>query len=151
MDSSVGAATGYGLDSRHSIPGGRKKLLSTPQRPDRIWAQFSFPPSEYRRLFPRGGDKASRTDHSLPPSSEIKNCGAILPLHHTSKLIKHKDNFTFYLKKLWPFRNINFLLMNSVPIRAQLMVMWFKLILRSIFFIRRHWSLNIKLFCVGYV
>jgi hypothetical protein len=36
-DSSVGIATGYGLESRVSIPGMSKRLFSSPQRPDRLW------------------------------------------------------------------------------------------------------------------
>jgi hypothetical protein len=35
-DSSVGIATGYGLEGRGSIPG-RVKIFSSPQRPDQFW------------------------------------------------------------------------------------------------------------------
>jgi hypothetical protein len=37
MDSSVGIAMGYGLDSKGSIPDGGKRFFSTPQRPGRLW------------------------------------------------------------------------------------------------------------------
>jgi hypothetical protein len=35
-DSSVGIATGHGLDGQGSIPGS-EKYFSYPQRPDRLW------------------------------------------------------------------------------------------------------------------
>jgi hypothetical protein len=52
--SSVGIATGYGLDGRGSIPNKAKGFLSSPQRPDRPWDPPSLPSSEYRRFFFRG-------------------------------------------------------------------------------------------------
>jgi hypothetical protein len=38
--SSVGIATGYGLDGRDFIPERCKIFFSTPQRPGRLWGSF---------------------------------------------------------------------------------------------------------------
>jgi hypothetical protein len=45
LDSSVGAATGYGLDGRGSIPGRVKRSFSFLQRPHRLWP--TQPPIEW--------------------------------------------------------------------------------------------------------
>jgi hypothetical protein len=52
-DSLVGIVTGYGLDSRCSIPGRGKRIFSTPQRTDRLWGPLSLLSNRYRGLFPR--------------------------------------------------------------------------------------------------
>jgi hypothetical protein len=46
-NTSLGIATGYGLDSQWSIPGRGKRLFSSPQRPDRLWDTSSLMSSEY--------------------------------------------------------------------------------------------------------
>jgi hypothetical protein len=51
---SVGIATGYGLDTRGSIPGKGKRFFSTPQRPDMLWGSPSLLLNGYRRLSGRG-------------------------------------------------------------------------------------------------
>jgi hypothetical protein len=53
-DSSVGIATCYDLAGRGSIPGRRKRFLSSPQRPDRLWGSPSLTSNGHRRLFPQG-------------------------------------------------------------------------------------------------
>jgi hypothetical protein len=51
---SVGTATGYGLESRSSIPGWGKEHISTPKRPDRLcWSPPSPLSSGYGGFFPR--------------------------------------------------------------------------------------------------
>jgi hypothetical protein len=52
-DSSVGLATGHGLDGRGSIPGAVRRFFSS-QRPDRLWDPPSLPSNGYRSCFPRG-------------------------------------------------------------------------------------------------
>jgi hypothetical protein len=56
LHSSVGIATGYGLDNpsiRSSSPGRIKNFLSL-RRPDRLWGPTSLVSNGYRGLFPRG-------------------------------------------------------------------------------------------------
>jgi hypothetical protein len=59
-DSSVGIATGYGLDDRQVgvrvLVGPR--VFSSSRRPDRLWGPPSHLSNGYRRPFPRG--KADR-------------------------------------------------------------------------------------------
>jgi hypothetical protein len=55
-DSSVGIATGYGLDNRGvgvRVPEGARNF-SSPRRPDRLWGPPSLLSNEYRWHFPRG-------------------------------------------------------------------------------------------------
>jgi hypothetical protein len=54
-DSTVGIATGYGLDGRVGVrvPVGAR-WFSTPRRPDRFWGPPSLLFNWYRELFPRG-------------------------------------------------------------------------------------------------
>jgi hypothetical protein len=54
-DSSVGIATGYGLDDRDvpiRVPVG-SRIFSSPRRPDRLWGPPSLS-NGYRGLFLRG-------------------------------------------------------------------------------------------------
>jgi hypothetical protein len=54
--SSVGIATGYGLDDREvgvRAPVG-SRILSSPRRPGRLWGPHNLLSNGYRRLFPRG-------------------------------------------------------------------------------------------------
>jgi hypothetical protein len=56
LGSSVGIATGYGLDGRGArvqVPV-RSRILTSPYRPDRLCGPPSFLSSGYRGLFPRG-------------------------------------------------------------------------------------------------
>jgi hypothetical protein len=46
---SVGAATGYGLDDRGSIPSGVCEVTSSAQRPNRLWGSPNFLSKGYRR------------------------------------------------------------------------------------------------------
>jgi hypothetical protein len=52
-DSSVGIATGYGLDGRGSISGGGKRFFCTPQHPDRLLGRSNLLSNGHRGLFPR--------------------------------------------------------------------------------------------------
>jgi hypothetical protein len=52
-DSKTGIPRGYERDSRGSIPGWGKRLLSTPQRPHRLWGPPRLLSDGYRRFFPR--------------------------------------------------------------------------------------------------
>jgi hypothetical protein len=65
----VGPATGYGIDDSGSIPGNGKRFFSSPQRPDQLWVPVtvSLGVSQQKR----------ETDHSPPPSTAVKNDGAI--------------------------------------------------------------------------
>jgi hypothetical protein len=52
-DSSVGIATGYGVDDRGvgvRVPVG-SRIFSSPSRPDRLWGLPSLLSNEYRGLF----------------------------------------------------------------------------------------------------
>jgi hypothetical protein len=52
--SSVGIATGYGLDGWGSILGESKNLFSSPQLSDWFWCPPSLPSNGYQRLFTWG-------------------------------------------------------------------------------------------------
>jgi hypothetical protein len=52
--SSVGIATGNGLNGQGSIPGREKKCFSTPQRPDGLWALTTSYPMGTKGSFPGG-------------------------------------------------------------------------------------------------
>jgi hypothetical protein len=71
--STVGIATGYGLDYREVgvrvLVGSR--IFTSPCRPDRLWSPPSLLYSGYRVLFPRGssGRVLKLTTHQLVPRS----------------------------------------------------------------------------------
>jgi hypothetical protein len=84
-DTSVGVATGYGLDGRDSNPG-----------PSAYPASYSIGNGGDFPGIKRPGREAG---HSPPFNVEVINGGAILPLPHTSSsqstdLTKHRDTFT---------------------------------------------------------
>jgi hypothetical protein len=78
-DSSVDIATGYGLDSRGSIPGRGKRFVSSPvSRP----ALGPTQPSIQRM---QGVKRQGReADHSPPAGAEVWNAAAMPPLPHMS-------------------------------------------------------------------
>jgi hypothetical protein len=72
--SSVSIATGYGLVGRGSIPGRGKRLVSTPQRPDRLWGPPSLLYNVYLGPFQGGlsGRGMKLTTHlRLTPRSRM--------------------------------------------------------------------------------
>jgi hypothetical protein len=84
QDSSVGIATGYGVDGWGSIPG-RGKLFQIsissiaslkPTQSPIQWVSGALSPEVKR--------PGSKSDHSPPSSAEVKNGGAILRLPHMS-------------------------------------------------------------------
>jgi hypothetical protein len=98
-DSSVGIATrlrdGGPNSSRGSIPGGGKRL-SSPQRPDRLWGPLSLLSNGYRGTLSLGVKRRGEgeAEHS-PPSTEVKNGGAIPPftirLHGVRMLLRESE------------------------------------------------------------
>jgi hypothetical protein len=67
-----------------------------------------------------GRKRAGRVaDHSPPFIAEVKNSGTIPPLHHTfswhsTKLIKHRDNFTFYIYLVKKIKKCSSLIVNDL-------------------------------------
>jgi hypothetical protein len=82
-DSSLGIATGHGLDDRGSIFSRDKRFFSCPQCQDRLWGPPSLLFNGYRGVLSTGVKRERRqADDSPSSSAEIKNGGSILP--HTS-------------------------------------------------------------------
>jgi hypothetical protein len=96
-NSSVGIAKGYGLDGWGSIRGGGKSSRPALGPTQHL---IQWVPGVLHSGVKRPGHEA---DHLPPSVSEVNNCGAILPLRHTSSsryalLIKYTDSFTFTCK-----------------------------------------------------
>jgi hypothetical protein len=73
-DSTVGIATGYGLDGQGvgvQVPVG-SRIFSSPRRPDRFWGPFNLLSNGYWELFPRGKMAGREANHSPPASAEVK-------------------------------------------------------------------------------
>jgi hypothetical protein len=73
-DSSVGIATGYGLDDRGGgirVPVGTR-ILSFPRRPQRHSGPPNLLTNGYQVLFPGGKRSGREADHSPPTSAEVK-------------------------------------------------------------------------------
>jgi hypothetical protein len=79
-DSSIGIATGYGLDGRGSIPDRRKRLFSILQHPDQLWDPSYI--VGMGTLFSGVKQPRCKSDHSPPFTAEVKNGGAIPSLPH---------------------------------------------------------------------
>jgi hypothetical protein len=74
-DSSVGIATGYGLDDQgvaFRVPVG-SRIFSSRRRPDRLWGPPSLLSNGYRVFFPGLKRPGREDDHSPPTSVEVKN------------------------------------------------------------------------------
>jgi hypothetical protein len=101
-DSSVGIATGYGLDGREVGVRVlvRSKMFSSPRHPDQFWGPPSLLFNGYRGFSPGIKRPGREADHSPPTSANVKNTWI-----HTSTppyafkrsayLVKHRDTFTF--------------------------------------------------------
>jgi hypothetical protein len=100
--SSVGIATGYGLDDRGAgvrIPV-ESRIFSSPHRPDRLWGPLSLLSYGYRGLFPQGLKRSGREADNSPPANAEVNKNLDLYIHLPIILygvVKNRDNFTFYL------------------------------------------------------
>jgi hypothetical protein len=78
-------ATGWTEGEEGLTSGKAKRFLSTPQRPDRLWDLPRLISNGFRGLFPGGPKRQScEADQSLSYNAEVKNGGAVTPLHHTS-------------------------------------------------------------------
>jgi hypothetical protein len=84
----VSIATGYGLGDRDLIPV-RDKFFFSPYCPDRLWGPPNFLSSGYRGLFPRGVKLTTPSS-----SSEVKNGGAISPLHRYAFMALRLINYS---------------------------------------------------------
>jgi hypothetical protein len=80
VDSSVGIATGYGLDGRGSIPGRARRFYQL----HNVKIGPGAHPASYLMgtggSFPEVKRSGREADHPPPSSAEVKNGGAILPL-----------------------------------------------------------------------
>jgi hypothetical protein len=97
-DSSVGVAKGRNVSG--SIPGSAR-FFSSSQSPDQLWGSLRILASGFQGPFPRAVKRPwLEADHSRPSNAEVKKGGAkpSFSIHlHGIVLIKHRDNFTFYL------------------------------------------------------
>jgi hypothetical protein len=93
-DSSVGIATGYGLDDRGV--GVESKFFFSPHRPDRLWGLLKSP-IQWVPGVKRPGREA---DHSAQTSAEVEKMWIYTSTSPYAfmaycLLVKHRDNITF--------------------------------------------------------
>jgi hypothetical protein len=104
LNTVVGIATGYGLDDRGVrvwVPVG-SKIFSSPRRSDRLRGSPNKLSSWYLGLFPGVKRQRREADHSPPTSAEVKKMWIYIStppytFMASAWLVKHRDNFTFYL------------------------------------------------------
>jgi hypothetical protein len=97
MDSSVGTATGYGLDGPGSIPGSTRFSLLLGVQTDSGAHPVCYA-MRTEGFSPGVRWQGGEAVHSPPSSTEVKKFGAIPPLPHipswhSAEIIKHRDNF----------------------------------------------------------
>jgi hypothetical protein len=98
--SSVGIATGYGLDDRRvevRAPVG-SRMLTSPDRPDWLWGPSNLLCNGYRVAVSARVKWQGREADQLVPRPRKR--GSVHPLPHTSswrsaQLVTRKDNFNF--------------------------------------------------------
>jgi hypothetical protein len=100
-DSSVGIATGCGLDVRHSFLGRTRNFSILHSFQTGSGAHPASYPMGTEGSFPGVKRPGREADRSPTSNAEVKNGGAIPALPRTSScssayVIKHKDNFTLY-------------------------------------------------------
>jgi hypothetical protein len=85
MLSSVGITVGYRLDSQDLIPGRGKRFFSSSQHLDWFWGPASPSIQSVTGILSLGIRQLGlEADHFPPSNAEVKNGGAIPPLHHAS-------------------------------------------------------------------
>jgi hypothetical protein len=79
QNSSVGIATGYGLDGRGttSITGRGKRLFSNPQSPDQLRGAPTSIYNGYQGALSPGVKRSGREADNSSPSAKVKNSGII--------------------------------------------------------------------------
>jgi hypothetical protein len=105
-DSPVGIALGYWLDNRCSrvrFPGGTGNFSLHHRVQNGSGAHPASYPMDNRGSFPGVKRPGREADHSPPSSAEVKNAWSYnsAPQYAFMAwcLVKHRDNFTFYLKR----------------------------------------------------
>jgi len=89
------------MDDRVSIPDRARNFVSMPPRPDRLWAPPILHPMGTVGSFP-AANRSGREDDSSPPcDTEVINAWSYISTSPyvlmAQYLIKHRDNFPFYL------------------------------------------------------
>jgi hypothetical protein len=78
-ESSVGVATGYGLEGRSSIPGSLRDFFLLHRVQTGSGAHPTFHPMGTRSFFPGVKRQGREANHSPPSNTEVKNGGAVPP------------------------------------------------------------------------